>query len=124
MLKFIYSEKAAKFCEIFTLLLTTVHTVKSKVKISQNFGAFSEYMNFKPFIFRPILPIFSVLFSALVLMPSGQPKRNKQKKPRKRKLRKKIRVKVISLVSYSRIKRQDCPMSAITQVVPRAQYKH
>ena len=27
--KFIYSEKATKFCEIFTLLLTTVHTVKS-----------------------------------------------------------------------------------------------
>merc|ERR1711997_1165704 len=46
-LKFIYSEKATKFCEIFTLLLTTVHTVKSKVKISQNFVAFSEYMNFK-----------------------------------------------------------------------------
>ena len=46
ILKFINSEKATKFCEIFTLLLTTVHTVKSKVKISQNFVAFSEYMNF------------------------------------------------------------------------------
>ena len=46
-LKFIYSEKATKFCETFTLLLTTVHTVKSKVKILQNFVAFSEYMNFK-----------------------------------------------------------------------------
>ena len=34
------------FCEIFTLLLTTVHTVKSEVKILQNFVAFSEYMNF------------------------------------------------------------------------------
>ena len=45
-LKFIYSEKATKICKIFTLLLTTVHTVKSKVKISQNFVAFSEYMNF------------------------------------------------------------------------------
>ena len=45
--KFIYSKKAAKFCEIFPLLLTTVHTVKSKGKISQNFAAFSEYMNFK-----------------------------------------------------------------------------
>ena len=44
--KFIYSEKATKFCEIFTLLLT-VCTVKSKAKISQNFVAFSEYyMNF------------------------------------------------------------------------------
>ena len=47
ILKFIYSEKATKFCEIFPLLLTTVHTFKSKGKISQNFVAFSEYMNFK-----------------------------------------------------------------------------
>ena len=45
--KFIYSEKATKFCEIFTLLLTTVYTVKSRVKISHNFVAFSECMNFK-----------------------------------------------------------------------------
>ena len=45
-LKLIYSEKAAKFCEIFPLFLTTVHTVKSKGKISQDFVAFSEYMNF------------------------------------------------------------------------------
>ena len=45
-LKFIYSDKATIFCEIFPLLLTTVHTVKSKRKISQNFVAFSEYMNF------------------------------------------------------------------------------
>ena len=46
-LKFIYSEKASRFCEIFPLLLTAVHTVKSKGKISQNFVAFSEYMNFR-----------------------------------------------------------------------------
>ena len=46
ILKFIYSEKATKFCEIFALILTTVHKVKSKVKISQNFVAFSECMNF------------------------------------------------------------------------------
>ena len=46
-LKFVYSKKATKFCKIFTLLLTTVHTVKkSKVKILQNFVAFSEYKNF------------------------------------------------------------------------------
>ena len=49
-LKFIYSEKATKFCEISTLLLTTVHTVKSKVEILQNFVAFSEYMNFNTFL--------------------------------------------------------------------------
>ena len=46
LVKFIYSEQATKFCEIFTLLLTAVHTVISKVKILQNFVAFSEYMNF------------------------------------------------------------------------------
>ena len=44
--KFIYSEKATKFCEIFPLLLTLCTVVKSKRKISQNFVAFSEYMNF------------------------------------------------------------------------------
>ena len=46
-LKFIFSEKATKFCEIFTLLLSYVVPVKSKMDISQNFVAFSEYMNFK-----------------------------------------------------------------------------
>ena len=45
-LKFIYSEKATKFCEIFPLLLTVSTLVKSKGKILQNFVAFSEYMNF------------------------------------------------------------------------------
>ena len=50
VLKFIYSEKATKFCEIFTLLLSYVVQVKSKVKISQNSVAFSEYtMNFMVF---------------------------------------------------------------------------
>jgi hypothetical protein len=47
LLKFIYSEKATQFCEISTLLLTTVHTVKSRVEIYQNFVAFSEYMRFQ-----------------------------------------------------------------------------
>ena len=46
--KFIYSEKATKFCEIFALLLYYVVPVKSKVKIFQNFVAFSQYMNFTP----------------------------------------------------------------------------
>ena len=45
-IKFIYSEKATKFCEIFNSLLSYVVPVKSKVKISQNFVAFWEYMNF------------------------------------------------------------------------------
>ena len=42
-LKFIYSEKATKFCEISTLHLSYVVPVKSKVEISQNFVAFSEF---------------------------------------------------------------------------------
>ena len=41
---FIYSEKATKFCEIFPFTVCTV--IKSKGKISKQFGAFSEYMNF------------------------------------------------------------------------------
>ena len=45
-LKFIYSEKATKFCKISTLLLSYVVPVKSKVEISQSFVALSEYMNF------------------------------------------------------------------------------
>ena len=44
--KFIYSEKATKFCKISTLLLFVCTVDKSKVEISQNFVAFSEYMNF------------------------------------------------------------------------------
>ena len=43
VVKFIYSEKATKFCEISTLLLIG----KSKMEISQNFATFSEYMTFK-----------------------------------------------------------------------------
>ena len=47
LVKFIYSEEATKFCDIFPILSTTVHTVKNKGNILQNFVAFSEYMNFK-----------------------------------------------------------------------------
>ena len=50
LVKFIYTEKATKLCKMFTLLLSYVVPVKSKVKISQNFVAFSEYMNFKSVI--------------------------------------------------------------------------
>ena len=42
----IYSKKATKFCKISNLLLSFVVPVKSRVEISQNFAAFSEYMNF------------------------------------------------------------------------------
>ena len=56
LLKFIYSEKATKFCEIFPLLLTVCTVFKNKGKISQYFVAFSKYMNFISLItlgFRP-----------------------------------------------------------------------
>ena len=46
LVKFIYSVKATKFCEIFTFLLSYEVPVKSKVKISQSSVAISEYMNF------------------------------------------------------------------------------
>ena len=46
MIKFIYSEKARKFFEISTLLFSVFTEDKSKVEISQNFVAFSEYKNF------------------------------------------------------------------------------
>ena len=45
-IKLIYSEKATKFCEISTLVLSYVVPIKSKVEISQNFVTFSEYINF------------------------------------------------------------------------------
>ena len=45
ILKFIYSEKATNFCEISTVDLPYVVTVKSTVEILQDFVAFSEYMN-------------------------------------------------------------------------------
>ena len=49
VVNFIYSEKATKFCEIFTLVLSyiIVVPVKCKVNILQIAVAFSEYMNFK-----------------------------------------------------------------------------
>ena len=41
LLKFIYSEKATKFCEISNLFLTGPTYDKNKMEISQNFVAFS-----------------------------------------------------------------------------------
>ena len=58
MIKFIFYEKATKFCEIFPLLLTICTVVKTKGKISQNFVVFSEYMNFKEMACR-IWPIIT-----------------------------------------------------------------
>ena len=47
LVKFIYSEKATNFCEISTVDLSYIVTVKSTVDILQNFMAFSEYVHFK-----------------------------------------------------------------------------
>ena len=47
ILKFIYSEKATKFCKISTLLLSYIVPIKSKVEILQNCVVFSENINFK-----------------------------------------------------------------------------
>ena len=47
--KFIYSEKATNFCEISTKNLSYVVPVKYLVEISQNFVAFSEYINIMTF---------------------------------------------------------------------------
>ena len=46
MIKFIYSQKAAKFDQISTVDLSYVVPVKSTVEILQTFAAFLEYMNF------------------------------------------------------------------------------
>ena len=46
LLKFIYSEKATKVCKISIKYLSYVLPVKKFVEISQNFVAFSEYMDF------------------------------------------------------------------------------
>ena len=60
LLKFIYSEKATKFCEISTVDLSYVVPVKSKVKILKKFVALSEYMNFKAQIYSTLEFLISV----------------------------------------------------------------
>ena len=64
MIKFIYFEKATKFCEIFTLLLSYVVPVESKVKILEIFVAFSEYMNFSNLLVKGFkIPILNQLYT-------------------------------------------------------------
>jgi hypothetical protein len=46
LVKFICCVKASKFCKISTNYLSDVLPVKKLGEISQNFVAFSEYMNF------------------------------------------------------------------------------
>ena len=84
MLKFVYSEEATKFCEICTLLLCTVHTDKSKVKISQNFVAFSEYTNFKCYFKKVFVSLWPFRRrNKFWILSKGSPHRTLYSKPRK-----------------------------------------
>ena len=47
MVKFIYSEKATKFCEISIVALTVYYIRQIYVETLQNFVIFADYMNFK-----------------------------------------------------------------------------
>ena len=58
VLKFIYFEKALKICEISTLDVFGVVTVKSTVEVLQNLVAFSKYMNFKGYQSEFLLACF------------------------------------------------------------------
>ena len=49
ILKFIYSEKATKLCEISTVDLIVTALDKSTVEIPQKIVAFSEYVNFNKY---------------------------------------------------------------------------
>ena len=64
-LKLIYSEKSTNFCEISTVDLSYLVTVKSTVEISQNFVAFSEYMNFKSCSYWCLWPIWLLWITKL-----------------------------------------------------------
>ena len=65
-----YSERATKFCEISSLLLFYVVPAKSKVKVSQNLVAFSEYMNFNKIYFEHIGIFFTKLNSVTKICPA------------------------------------------------------
>ena len=63
ILKFIYSEKATKLCEISTVDLIVTALDKSTVEIPQKIVAFSEYMNFSKYFcqFYQIMMHFIIL---------------------------------------------------------------
>ena len=62
--------KILQICKTSTLLLAYVVPVKSKVEISQNFAAVSEYMNFtKVLLSKPaLLPEFALPPNCIVLV--------------------------------------------------------
>ena len=83
MVKFTYSEKATKFCEISTLLLSVCTVEKRKVEISQNIVAFSATNTVMPEEgTTEILPDLKVsLFQNVLSVSSNLPKNQKKKFP-------------------------------------------
>ena len=79
VLKFTYSDKVTKFWEISTLLLSYVVSVKSKEVNSQNFLAFSEYMNFIFLCYKKInlTPLHRTFTKSFIL--ASQDRRNGRK---------------------------------------------
>ena len=66
LIKFIYSEKATKFCEISAVDLSYVVTA-----ISQNLVAFSEYMNFNK-IYLLTMILYRVKIAQLNILNNGK----------------------------------------------------
>ena len=62
ILKFVYSEKATKFCEISILLLSTVHTDRSKVEVLQKILASQNIWTLSILIARVGFKLSSFLF--------------------------------------------------------------
>ena len=83
-LKFMYSEKATKFCEISTNYFSYILPVKYLVEISQTFVAFPENMNFNqnsPLIHKYLRNLFSRVnspqfssFQKKLLLKPAEPK--------------------------------------------------
>ena len=60
--KFVYFGKATEFCEISTVDLSYVVMVKFMGEFSQNFLAFSEYMNFTNYKSRSIYKTITIIY--------------------------------------------------------------
>ena len=63
MIKFIYSEKVAKFCEVSTIDLSYLVPVKSTVEISQTFVAYELWDNLYDFTFLNLKTFKNVMIS-------------------------------------------------------------
>ena len=72
-MKFIHSEKATEFCEISTNYLTGNTQDKWLMEISQNFLAFSEYMNFTVFFYSRKLKSSIWLHASTIILFQNRP---------------------------------------------------